>query len=96
MKLAKGFLYIEDVNTGEKYEEYKVVYTAQSADKARECIRWFEKSEYNRLLVVQESEYKSLDAFRRLFVNVLAQHKRYGLQSVYIVQKHNRLYLERV
>ena len=95
MQLATGIATIEDFETGEYYEKYRIVFTSTGRNCGLEAIKWFAKSKYDKVIVVPDPKYRDSHTMRQ----GLAERMGYFAQPedcfVSIVQKNKRLYLEK-
>jgi hypothetical protein len=95
MKLATGLATVEDFETGEYHEEYRVVYETKTRGKLVEALKWFAQSEHKKVLVVPDREYTKDESLR----SMLAEHLRWFEQPkdcfISVIMKHGRVYLEK-
>ena len=95
MKLAAGLATIEDYETGEYFEEYKIVYETKTHSKYLEALEWFARSKYRKVLVVPDEKCKSVEARRGAF----AERMGYFIQPddcyISVTQKDKRVYIEK-
>lgn len=94
MKLASGVATVEDFETGEYHEEYKVVFERKTS-RYLEAIRWFAKSKYKKVLIVPEKEYSTGSSLRIIIGDSIRKFVQPDDCWISVVQKYNRVYLEK-
>ena len=95
MKLATGLATVEDFETGEYHEQYRIVYETTTNSKHLEVVKWFVKSKYKKVLVLPDKPYKNPNSLR----SALSERMGYLVQPddcfVSVTQKRDRVYLEK-
>ena len=95
MKLATGFAVVEDFETGEQFEKYRVVYETYSKRKLLEVLEWFGKSKYNKVLVVPDTDYTKKASLRSMLAERMREFEQPKDCFVSVVMKYGRVYLEK-
>lgn len=95
MKLAAGIVIAEDWETGEHYEEYKIVYETKTHSKYLEALEWFAKSKHKKVLVVPDDKCNSAQARRGAFAERMGFFIQPDDCFVSVTQKGKRVYLEK-
>ncbi|MBR4955815.1 MAG: hypothetical protein IKY46_07880 [Clostridia bacterium] len=95
MKLAAGLATIEDFETGEYHEQYRIVYETKTKSRHLEAIKWFAKSPHKKVLIVPDRAYKNAGVLRC----AMSERMGYFVQpdDCYITaaQRSGRVYLEK-
>ena len=95
MILATGFATVEDFETGEQYEKYRVVYETHSKRKLLEVLEWFAESKYKKVLVVPDTDYTKKASLRSMFAERMREFEQPEDGFVSVVMKYGRVYLEK-
>lgn len=95
MILASGVATVEDFETGEHHEEYRIVYKTKTSRQNIEAIKWFIKSKYKKVLVVPDKEYSTKTTLRTILNDSLSRIVQPDDCWISATQKYNRIYLEK-